>query len=94
MLGPFGGNGGLEFDSGDFSSEGCYLGYISGKAGMRLDQLFLHWRCPREEEGYYEDIIPYQEDRRRPASSSSQSIMPSLVLVVFTFVLVSAGTER
>ena len=93
MLGPFGGNGGREFDSGDFSSEGCYLGHISGKAGMRLDQLFLHWRCPREE-GYYEDIIPYQEDRRRPTSSSSQSLLASLPLVAFTFVLVSAGPER
>ena len=92
MLGPFGGNGGRAFDSGDFSSEGCYLGYISGKAGMRLDQLFLHWRCPREE-GYYEDIIPYQEDRR-PAASSSQSLAASLVLVVYTLVLVSAGSER
>ena len=93
MLGPFGGNGGREFDSGDFSSEGCYLGHISGKAGMRLDQLFLHWRCPREE-GYYEDIIPYQEDRRRPASSSAPSLSASLALVVSTFVLVSAGPER
>ena len=93
MLGPFGGNGGREFDSGDFSAEGCYLGHISGKAGMRLDQLFLHWRCPREE-GYYEDILPYQEDRRRPASSSSPSLSASLALVVVTFVLVSAGPER
>lgn len=92
MLGPFGGNGGREFDSGDFSSEGCYLGYISGKAGMRLDQLFLHWRCPREE-GYYEDIMPYREDRR-PAASSSQSLVSSLMLVSFTVLLVSAGSER
>ena len=93
MLGPFGGNGGREFDTGDFTAEGCHLGHISGKAGMRLDQLFLHWRCPREE-GDYEDIIPYQEDWRRPTFSHSQSLSASFVLVLFTVVLVSAGSER
>ena len=34
MLGPFGGNGGVEFDSGDFRAAGCHLGHISGKVGL------------------------------------------------------------
>ena len=34
MLGPFGGNGGVEFDSGDFRAAGCHLGHISGKVGV------------------------------------------------------------
>ena len=49
-IGPYGGDGGYIFDSGDFNGTGCYLGFISGKAGMRLDQLSLHWKCPRERE--------------------------------------------
>merc|ERR1712218_617679 len=46
VLGPYGGTGGVEFDSGNFTSKSCHLGYISGKAGLRLDQLSLHWTCP------------------------------------------------
>ena len=46
MLGPYGGTGGVGFDSGNFTAKSCYLGYISGKAGLRLDQLSLHWSCP------------------------------------------------
>ena len=30
--------------------EDCYLGYISGKSDLRLDQILFHWRCPAKAE--------------------------------------------
>ena len=49
------------------------------QAGMRLDQLFLHWRCPGQAE--YEDIIPDQDDRPSHASSSSHTSSASSALL-------------
>merc|ERR1712227_348402 len=43
VFGPFGGNGGHPFVS---SHPGCYLSYLSGSSGSRLDILTLHWECP------------------------------------------------
>jgi hypothetical protein len=45
-LGPFGGTGGLPFDTGDWGRRACSLGFVSGWADRRLDSLTLHWRCP------------------------------------------------
>lgn len=45
-LGPFGGGGGVPFDTGDWGRYSCSLGYISGWAGARLDSVSFHWRCP------------------------------------------------
>jgi len=81
-LGPFGGEGGMKFDSGDFSFSGCHLGYISGQAGMRLDQLSLHWKCPREKEYMGleedEDIIPNY--------STSNKYSPCDILILFLLI--------
>ena len=81
-LGPFGGEGGMKFDSGDFSFSGCHLGYISGKAGMRLDQLSLHWKCPREKEYMGleedEDIIPNY--------STTNKYSPCDILILFLLI--------
>jgi len=47
QLGPFGGTGGVAFDTGDWSRSGCSLGFISGWADQRLDSIVFHWRCPK-----------------------------------------------
>jgi hypothetical protein len=52
VLGPYGGTGGVPFDTGDLGHLSCYLGYISGRANRRVDQLMLHWTCPREEKQF------------------------------------------
>jgi len=41
--GPYGGGGGGAFSS---QVQGCILWFFSGKSGLGLDQLRLHWRCP------------------------------------------------
>ena len=60
VFGPFGGSGGHPFVSShpglrvllspilSYKSPplGCYLSYLSGSSGSRLDSLTLHWDCP------------------------------------------------
>merc|ERR1712025_1117168 len=43
VLGPVGGGGGGAWVS---TFPGCYLAYLSGSAGSRLDSITLHWECP------------------------------------------------
>ena len=43
VFGPYGGNGGEPFVA---VHPGCFLSYLSGMAGDRLDSLTLHWDCP------------------------------------------------
>jgi len=60
VLGPYGGTGGLPFDTGDLGSRGCYLGYISGRADRRVDQLIIHWTCPKDEKQFsMVEPVPY-----------------------------------
>ena len=49
----------MGFDSGNFTDRSCYLGFISGKAGQRLDQLSLHWLCPWGEQEF-QNLQPHQ----------------------------------
>jgi len=87
VLGPYGGEGGIKFDSGDFSSEGCHLGYISGKAGRRLDQLSLHWRCPREKQ-FVGVESPYEKEPFYRGSQPSISCANILIFILtFTVIL-------
>ena len=61
VIGPVGGGGGGAFVAGphpgrvknvcDFELQvrcyaGCYVSYLSGSAGSRLDSLTIHWECP------------------------------------------------
>lgn len=60
VFGPFGGSGGHPFVSSHPGLRvllrpilvvpsfplGCYLSYLSGSSGSRLDSLTLHWDCP------------------------------------------------
>ena len=85
-MGPYGGDGGIKFDTGDFSSEGCHLGYISGKAGMRLDQLSLHWRCPREKE-FIGVESPDDEESFYRGSQPCISCANILILILLFFVI-------
>ena len=87
-LGPFGGAGGRPFDSGDFSSQGCHLAYISGRSGRRLDQLFLHWRCPKEKE--FADMEPYDVgyDGSRSAAAQEQCCPWHLIFVTMLHTLI------
>ena len=86
MLGPYGGDGGIKFDTGDFSSEGCHLGYISGKAGMRLDQLALHWRCPREKQFAGIESL-YDEESLYRGSHPCVSCANILILILISCVI-------
>ena len=55
MLGPFGGNGGVEFDSGDFRAAGCHLGHISGKVRLIIIITLIKkypWCCCRRAGGW------------------------------------------
>ena len=78
QLGPYGGGGGLQFDTGDRGPRGCYLAYISGRAGQRLDQLVLHWACPR-----LPQLPHHLEPHTRPASLASAQT-PHLLLLAAT----------
>merc|ERR1719431_3281 len=42
IMGPVGGEGGTSFVS---TFPGCFLSYLSGGAGDRLDRLTFHWQC-------------------------------------------------
>merc|ERR1712226_228404 len=44
-FGPYGGGGGSSFDVNP-NNGACTLTYISGKSGIGLDHLVLHWVCP------------------------------------------------
>ena len=73
----------MKFDSGDFSFTGCHLGYITGKAGMRLDQISLHWKCPRDKE--YINLEDEEEDLFQYYSSSNY-LTPCSTLILFLLI--------
>ena len=76
VLGPYGGTGGIPFDTGDLGHRGCYLGYISGRADRRVDQLIIHWTCPKEEKQYsMVEAIPY--------TGCGDRVLLDLLLVTF-----------
>ena len=81
MLGPYGGTGGIPFDTGDLGHRGCYLGYISGRADRRVDQLIIHWTCPREEKQYsMVEAIPH--------SGCGDRVFLNLLVVAFLFITI------
>lgn len=88
-FGPYGGTGGVPFDVG-IPREGCFLGYISGRAARRLDQLILHWRClPEYRIKQNTALYGYSQ------STSKQHLgSPVLIFIIFVFAsLYSAKTN-
>ena len=91
QFGPYGGTGGVGFDSGNFTSRSCYLGYISGKAGQRLDQLSLHWLCPWGEQEF--DVLQPHQDRQRDLTSRAHWRTAGPVWLIFVITLTLLTTS-
>jgi len=88
VLGPFGGTGGVAFDTGDWSRSGCSLGFISGWADQRLDSIVFHWRCPRGPQ-QFSDLDEHESEARGNAHRQkpglfSVTVMPLLLLAMQT----------
>ena len=76
----------MGFDSGNFTSRSCYLGYISGKAGQRLDQLSLHWMCPWGEQEF-SVLQPHQERQRETNNAQSRTVRTVFMFVILIVLL-------
>jgi len=79
----------MGFDSGNFTSLSCYLGYISGKAGQRLDQLSLHWMCPWGEQEF-SVLQPHQERQTETNKAQRRTAWPILIFVILMILLATS----
>ncbi len=77
IFGPYGGEGGYEFLA-EPPRPDCYLGWISGRSNVKLDNISFHWRCP---------VLVRRPEKQQPDNilsdieyySSSMASMPSSV---------------